>query len=174
MNKLTIPAILVATVMVAGAFAFMPVEQASTVHNSAGGPSKLLALSANMLAGATVAVDAIATWTIGQPFCVMAASITETVDAGDNLDLTDITLATNMEVATSTTLNLHTNTATGTPVFLLEVVDLETPKICGTTTLIMDITGGAGFAASDAVTATVIIETSGTIGTAPAAVLTDS
>jgi len=34
MNKLTIPAILVATVMVAGAFAFMPVEQASTVHTT--------------------------------------------------------------------------------------------------------------------------------------------
>ena len=34
MNKLTIPAILAATVMVAGMFAFMPVEQASTVHTS--------------------------------------------------------------------------------------------------------------------------------------------
>jgi len=34
MNKLTIPAILVATVMVAGIFAFMPVEQASTVHTT--------------------------------------------------------------------------------------------------------------------------------------------
>jgi len=34
MNKLTIPAILVATVMVAGIFAFMPVEKASTVHDT--------------------------------------------------------------------------------------------------------------------------------------------
>jgi len=34
MNKLTIPAILVATVMVAGIFAFMPIEQASTVHTT--------------------------------------------------------------------------------------------------------------------------------------------
>ena len=34
MNKLTIPAILVATVMVAGIFAFIPVEQASTVHTT--------------------------------------------------------------------------------------------------------------------------------------------
>ena len=34
MNKLAIPAILVATVMVAGIFAFMPVQQASTVHTS--------------------------------------------------------------------------------------------------------------------------------------------
>jgi len=36
MNKLTIPSILVATVMVAGIFAFMPVEQASTVHTTIG------------------------------------------------------------------------------------------------------------------------------------------
>ena len=34
MNKLTIPAILVATVMVAGIFAFMPVEKAGTVHTT--------------------------------------------------------------------------------------------------------------------------------------------
>jgi len=34
MNKLAIPAILVATVMVAGIFAFMPVQQASTVHTT--------------------------------------------------------------------------------------------------------------------------------------------
>jgi len=34
MNKLTIPAILAATVLVAGIFAFMPVEQASTVHDT--------------------------------------------------------------------------------------------------------------------------------------------
>ena len=32
MNKLAIPAILAATVLVAGIFAFMPVQQASTVH----------------------------------------------------------------------------------------------------------------------------------------------
>src|SRR3989338_8606613 len=34
MNKLAIPAILTATIMVAGMFAFMPVEQASTVHTT--------------------------------------------------------------------------------------------------------------------------------------------
>ena len=34
MTKLTIPVILAATIMVAGLFAFAPVEQASTVHTS--------------------------------------------------------------------------------------------------------------------------------------------
>ena len=36
MNKLTIPSILAATVLIAGIFAFMPVEKASTVHTSLG------------------------------------------------------------------------------------------------------------------------------------------
>ena len=34
MNKLVIPTILLATVMVAGVFAFSPIDEASTVHNS--------------------------------------------------------------------------------------------------------------------------------------------
>ena len=34
MNKIVIPALLVSTVMVAGMFAFMPVEQANTVHTT--------------------------------------------------------------------------------------------------------------------------------------------
>jgi len=37
MNKFTIPTILTATIMVAGMFAFMPVEQASTVHATISG-----------------------------------------------------------------------------------------------------------------------------------------
>ena len=36
MNKLMIPSILVAIVMVAGVFAFYPIDQASTVHNTTG------------------------------------------------------------------------------------------------------------------------------------------
>ena len=36
MNKLTIPSILAATVLIAGIFAFMPVEKASTVHTGLG------------------------------------------------------------------------------------------------------------------------------------------
>ena len=36
MNKLTIPSILAATVLIAGIFAFMPVEKASTVHTGIG------------------------------------------------------------------------------------------------------------------------------------------
>jgi len=52
MNKIAIPAILVATVMVAGMFAFAPVEQASTVHLS--GTTTLAAAS-----GTIVAIDTV-------------------------------------------------------------------------------------------------------------------
>ena len=41
MNKIAIPALLVATVMVAGMFAFAPVEQASTVHTTIIGESMI-------------------------------------------------------------------------------------------------------------------------------------
>ena len=54
MNKLTLPVILVATVMVAGMFAFMPVEQASTVHTTLS-----VALNADSITAAGIAADAI-------------------------------------------------------------------------------------------------------------------
>ena len=37
MNRLTVPSILAATVLIAGIFALMPVERASTVHTGLGG-----------------------------------------------------------------------------------------------------------------------------------------
>ena len=48
MNKLTIPVILVATVMVAGIFAFMPVEQASTVHTTIQGAGSIIGTPGNV------------------------------------------------------------------------------------------------------------------------------
>ena len=54
MNKLTIPAILAATVMVAGMFAFMPVQQASTVHTTG-----TMTLGADSITAARIATDAI-------------------------------------------------------------------------------------------------------------------
>ena len=48
MNKLTIPSILAATVLIAGIFAFMPVEKASTVHTGLG--SQLTTIEDNVAA----------------------------------------------------------------------------------------------------------------------------
>ena len=68
MNKIVFPALLVATIMVAGAFAFAPVEQASTIHSTgvltstsfaAGAVDTAAILDATILAAdfATGAVD---------------------------------------------------------------------------------------------------------------------
>jgi len=57
MNKLTIPTILVATVMVAGIFAFMPVEQASTVHTTIGLLQAVTATATDMVVDDVAAFD---------------------------------------------------------------------------------------------------------------------
>ena len=44
MNKLAIPALLLGVVMVAGAFAFMPVQEASTVHATGTSPPGLVSI----------------------------------------------------------------------------------------------------------------------------------
>jgi len=65
MNKLTIPAILVATVMVAGIFAFMPVQQASTVHTSGTITIANDAITAAKIADNSITADQIGTDAIG-------------------------------------------------------------------------------------------------------------
>ena len=56
MNKLLIPTILVATVMIAGVFAFMPIEKASTVHAGIGTTANVIEDRATLLtSGADVA-----------------------------------------------------------------------------------------------------------------------
>jgi hypothetical protein len=54
MNKITIPALLLGVVMIAGAFAFMPVQEASTVHTGA-----TTTLAADAITAAKIADDAI-------------------------------------------------------------------------------------------------------------------
>ena len=108
MNKLTIPAILVATVMVAGMFAFMPVQQASTVHTT--GTTTLAAAtfttiglsSANLAndlfdASAIDVVDGMEieiTSTVD--FCIQSIQIEFVgLDANDDLDITSIEINNN-------------------------------------------------------------------------------
>lgn len=54
MNKIVFPALLAATIMIAGAFAFMPVEQASTVHATGA-----TTIAADAITAAKVAANAI-------------------------------------------------------------------------------------------------------------------
>jgi hypothetical protein len=91
MKKIVIPAILTATVLLAGMFAFMPVEKASTVHttilNSAG-------VNSDTEAGdGDIDNDSMIQITGTEPFCVLALYIFETdaeVDADDAIDIVGI------------------------------------------------------------------------------------
>ena len=59
MKNLAIPVLLVATVMIAGIFAFVPVEQANTVHQTSAGSNSLkIATSTSLGAILTINVDA--------------------------------------------------------------------------------------------------------------------
>ena len=95
MNKLTIPAILVATVMVAGIFAFMPVQQASTVHTTIiasalkGGLAVTYSLDGVVGDGATavnqVLIDSTNIGNIDEGhFAAVLPNADDTCNAGDN------------------------------------------------------------------------------------------
>ena len=81
MNKIAIPAILVATVMVAGMFAFMPVDQASTVHLS--GTATLAASQ-----GTIVAIDTVDLAFVDLATGDVVIALTDTVNTPDGVSYT--------------------------------------------------------------------------------------
>ena len=82
MNKIAIPALLVATIMVAGAFALMPVEQASTVHTTIGVLNTATANDLDLPAAQTDIIDLTAGTDIAHG--TICASITEDVTNNDD------------------------------------------------------------------------------------------
>ena len=166
MKKVVIPTILAATILVAGIFAMMPVQKASTVHS--GIASSPLVLTAVGLTPAN-AVSDLATFTVNQPFCVLSVSATPTLDANANLDMAAPTVTTNLHAAANSALVNPAVTAVGTPVETLVDTATNAENICGTTTLAVLVGSAAGDAA-DTVTLSVTIQTRGSVA-APAAVL---
>ena len=65
MNKITIPALLLGVVMIAGAFAFMPVQEASTVHTTSATTLGADAITAAKIADASITADQIGPNAIG-------------------------------------------------------------------------------------------------------------
>jgi len=168
MNKLTIPAILVATVMVAGMFAFMPVQQASTVHTTTGG---FLSLAPAATVNPTVAATDAAIWTIGEPFCVKSIYRTGGADAGA-LNVGVFTVATNLVAAADYPLVVDDAAgAASTAVADLlarEAAGIADVPLCGTTTLTVTSSSTAGVA-GDTNIITALIETQGSTTIAAAA-----
>jgi len=90
MNKLTIPAILVATVMVAGAFAFMPVQQASTVHTSGTITIADGAITAAKIATDAIDADALKTDAVTEIQTGLSGVIVLTISDADPTEGTDV------------------------------------------------------------------------------------
>ena len=72
MNKLAIPAILTATIMVAGMFAFMPVEQASTVHTTLSAQTTGIACATEAVNLLATSNNDILTFTFTQPILIIS------------------------------------------------------------------------------------------------------
>ena len=83
MNKIAIPAILVATVMVAGMFAFAPVEQASTVHTTVS--SDIIVFTETLTLDAANTDNDTLDLTCNQPFAVLAILFPDGADTADSL-----------------------------------------------------------------------------------------
>jgi len=100
MNKLLIPTMLVATVLVAGIFALVPIEQASTVHTTIQG-TQLEFKSDTSAASKGAGVDYTLTCDRG---CILEAIYIDDDDAVDTQDnvFTTITITNIIGVETST------------------------------------------------------------------------
>ena len=177
MNKV-IPSILVMTVLVAGIFAFMPVEEATAVHTTIQNTqSTLLVLTATLLPDNAGGDDETATFTLTNPFEVVNIFATNLVDGGASNDLAASVITTNLIVSAWITEPNPPATAGAVgdvnQLLTADSIDgdpAEALAIVGTTTLAVELLEGAGFDATDSMTLTVIIKTTGD-QTAPAAVL---
>ena len=132
MNKIVFPALLVATIMVAGAFAFAPVEQASTVHATgvltstafAVGAVDTAAILADTILAVDIATGGVATLEILDATIVTADIATggvATVDILDDTigpeDVTGVTAATGfIHVEENTSVTQVVVTTAFTPV----------------------------------------------------------
>jgi len=87
MNKLAIPALLLGVVMIAGAFAFMPVQEASTVHTSVGGAAnQFKVITAPQVTGLVIEGGATTTLTCATGCIVHGITISMTsADASGNI-----------------------------------------------------------------------------------------
>ena len=106
MNKIVFPALLVATIMVAGAFAFAPVEQASTIHST--GVLTSTSFAAGAVDTAAILDGTILTGDISTDTIIAADIAAGAVATSEILDATIVTA----DIATSgvTTVNILDDT----------------------------------------------------------------
>jgi len=127
MNKIVIPALLVITVMVAGAFAFMPVQQASTVHTTSG--LVQVAVSIDDLVGTGGTLDIVADSATVKDGAVCVAVTQETVNGGNEALTVEISIDGAETIVLDGDLNNNDNACydfTGYRVFVAGAVEAST------------------------------------------------
>jgi hypothetical protein len=92
MKKVVIPTILAATILVAGAFAMMPVQKASTIHSSGAGNILLEVTDANVNAADVYTVDCTSDAVVIGITATLAGTITDedlqVAQGGENIQAT--------------------------------------------------------------------------------------
>lgn len=137
MKKIVIPAILAATILVAGMFALMPVEKASTVHATIQG-TQLQPVSKYVTTAVTTATTVI-DLSSSKPF---EAKITIFSSGGSALSVFTVDRITGATVTAGTVTNGVVTTAgsfTGGTTTALGTMSLTAP-----TQFVLNVSGGAG------------------------------
>jgi hypothetical protein len=88
MNKIAIPTLLLGVVMIAGIFAFMPVQEASTVHTTAATAGLVVIGEDSTLNGGAMTCTSTADFTVD--FVVSALADATTVTIGGTATATDL------------------------------------------------------------------------------------
>ena len=83
MNNKAIPTLLIATIMIAGAFAFMPVQEASTVHTTTSGATDQLKVITATATGAVIEGGATTNFTCATGCIIHGISISTVTDTSD-------------------------------------------------------------------------------------------
>jgi len=134
MNKLTIPAILVATVMVAGIFAFMPVQEASTVHTTILADTPTLKISANTK-NQVSAVATTYTWTSTQPMKIIGLIADEAAQTTHTTTVITIIEVNTETIATADATFTTASTVAAASDYFINVKDEYIGSIAGTPTV---------------------------------------
>jgi len=165
MNKLTIPAILVATVMVAGIFAFMPVQQASTVHTTIG-TLQVVPCAKSMTGGDTT--DTTCTFTTtGNAMIIHQITVSADAFTGRTGDgATEITTVDGLASLLTDTINTVSATVatTGAMTNIVNVESLIGAGVDGS--LVTTTSAIVGGTAIGTVTVTLVATSTGTISAA--------
>jgi len=139
MNKITIPALLLGVVMIAGAFAFMPVQEASTVHTSAATlTQQSVKVSENSKAQASAAATTY-TWTSDAPMTIVGLKGAELAQTDHTTTVFTITQINGVAMNTAAMTYTTQSSAAAAHTFFSNSVGEQIGSIAGVGT------SGAGF-----------------------------